>query len=141
MVDGIILYGFLAMTGETDLDQIFAALEPRLHPDEFVFCTAAEPSGDAVCVFREAEGFTLILPRAEAQRSGLTFTYPCRMITLGVHSSLEAVGLLARVTALLADRGISVNAVSAYYHDHLFVPVDRADEAMDVLKTERRSRP
>jgi hypothetical protein len=49
---------------------------------------------------------------------------------LTVHSSLEAVGFLAAITARLAETGISVNVVSAFYHDHLFVPHDRADEAL-----------
>lgn len=129
------------MTGETDLNTLLAALEPRMHPDEFVYATAAEPVGDAICIFREAEGFTLILPRREAQRLGLSYTYPCRMITLTVHSSLEAVGLLARVATILAERGISVNTVSAYYHDHLFVPMEKAEEALEALRTARRNRP
>jgi uncharacterized protein len=121
------------MPGETDLETLLAALEPRLQPDEFVFCSVPEVMGDPICVFREVEGLTLILRRGEAERLGLEFTYPCRMITLAVHSSLEAVGLLARITALLAERGISVNAVSAYHHDHLFVPADRAEEALAAL--------
>jgi hypothetical protein len=33
----------------------------------------------------------------------------------------------------LADAGISVNAVSAFYHDHLFVPDHRAEEALCLL--------
>ena len=64
---------------------------------------------------------------------GLAGTYPCKMISLSVHSSLTAVGFLAAITARLAERGISVNPVSGFYHDHLFVPEDRADEAMDIL--------
>ena len=56
------------------------------------------------------------------------------MITLTVHSALDAVGFLAAITARLAEAGISVNAVSAFHHDHLFVPVDRADEAMALLQ-------
>lgn len=83
--------------------------------------------------FIEDEGLSLILARAEAETNGLDLTYPCRMITLKIHSSLEAVGFLAAVTAKLAHRGISVNAISAYFHDHLFVPTDSADEAMNVL--------
>ena len=55
------------------------------------------------------------------------------MITLTVHSSLEAVGLLAEVATAFAARGISVNVVSAYYHDHLFVPSDRVEEALAAL--------
>jgi len=129
------------MAGESDLEKLWAALEPVLQPGEFVYCAAPDVIGTPVCVFREAEAVTLVLRREEAERLEVAFTYPCRMITLTVHSSLEAVGLLARITAILADRGISVNAVSAYFHDHLFVPVDRAEEALAALRTGRRNRP
>jgi hypothetical protein len=63
----------------------------------------------------------------------LDFAYPSRLITLMVHSSLEAVGFLAVITERLAAAGISVNAISAYYHDHIFVPVDKAFQAMKIL--------
>jgi hypothetical protein len=33
------------------------------------------------------------------------------------------------LTAALADRGISCNVIAGVYHDHLFVPDDRAEEA------------
>ena len=46
---------------------------------------------------------TLIVRRQDAQRAGLSFEYPCRMITLSIHSSLEAVGFMAHVSTLLAD--------------------------------------
>jgi hypothetical protein len=121
------------MPGERDLDILLRGLRPVLEPGEFVFATHHEPAGDPVCVFREREGLTLILQRVEAERLGIDFTFPCRMITLEVHSSLDAVGLLARVGAALAAKGISMNPVSGYYHDHLFVPIERTDEAMAVL--------
>jgi hypothetical protein len=38
------------------------------------------------------------------------------------------------ITTALAEAGISCNAVSAFYHDHLFVPYDRAREAVTVLR-------
>jgi hypothetical protein len=56
------------------------------------------------------------------------------MITLTVHSALEGVGFLAAITARLSASGIGSNPVSAFYHDHLFVPADRADDAMRVLR-------
>jgi uncharacterized protein len=122
------------MPGETNLALLLRTLEPVLHPDEFVFCSAADACGvDAIGTFCEAEGTTLICRRSEAERAGLPFAFPCRMITLNVHSSLEAVGLLAAVTGQLARRGIAVNAVSAWFHDHLFVAPADAPEAMAAL--------
>ena len=64
---------------------------------------------------------------------GLSAQFRCRMITLEIHSSLQAVGFLAAVTARLAAADMGVNPVSGYFHDHLFVPEDRAEEAMRIL--------
>lgn len=56
------------------------------------------------------------------------------MITLDVHSSLEAVGFMAIISKALADEGIGCNPVSGFFHDHCFVPVERGDDAVRVLK-------
>src|SRR5579863_4220320 len=122
------------MPGETELRVLLRSMKPVLHTDEFVFCTAAEAAGvDAIAVFREPEGLTLICRRGEADRRGLPFTFPCRMITLNVHSSLEAVGFLAAIAGELARAGIAMNAVSGYYHDHLFVGLADAERALKLL--------
>lgn len=124
--------------GELNLGNLLAAMQPDLQPEEYVFCTGPGAEFDRLLVnpiglFHEAEGTTLILPRHQAEHQGLAWTYHCRQITLKVHSSLAAVGFLAAITQALAARGISVNPVSAYYHDHLFVPADQVDEAMACL--------
>ncbi len=62
------------------------------------------------------------------------FTFPCKMITCNVHSSLEAVGLMAAMTEKLTELGIGSNPVSAFFHDHLFVPVGREHEAVAALE-------
>lgn len=126
------------VSGERNLERLLAAMQPVLHPGIFVFATADGDKPDippeaVVMRFREAEGLTLILTRDAAAQAGLAATFPSRMITLNIHSSLEAVGFLAAVTARLAAAGMGVNPVSAFFHDHLFVPADRADEAMAVL--------
>jgi hypothetical protein len=126
------------MSGETRLSALLARMRPKLCPGEFVFCTVANgslPAGvDPVMTFREPEGMTLILHEEETVASGLQPSFRCRMITLEVHSSLEAVGFLAAITTRLAAAGMGVNPVSAYYHDHLFVPADRAEEAVRLLE-------
>lgn len=58
-----------------------------------------------------------------------------RLITLSVHSALEAVGLTAAVSGALTQAGISANVVAAYYHDHIFVPAADAKRAVEVLQT------
>lgn len=55
-------------------------------------------------------------------------------ISLNVHSDLSAVGFLTALLPALAEAGIGVNVVSAYYHDHLFVPVSRGKEALKILQ-------
>ncbi len=55
-------------------------------------------------------------------------------ISLGVHSSLEAVGLTAALSNALAEGGISANIIAALHHDHLFVPWSRRQEALRCIK-------
>jgi hypothetical protein len=127
------------VTGERDLDALLRNMKPELLDGTFVFCTIPPsepiPAGvNPLLTFREQEGTTLVILREEAEASGLRYAFASHLITLTVHSALDAVGLLAAVTARLAAAGISVNAVSAFHHDHLFVPADRADKAMTVLR-------
>lgn len=127
------------MSGATDLDRLLAGMDPELRPGVHVFATlapgAAPPAGVApVMLFREAEGTTLILEREAAEAAGIEGAFPCRMITLRVHSPLEAVGFIARIAARLTEAGIGANPVAGFHHDHLFVPAERAAEAVAVLR-------
>lgn len=126
------------MSGETDLRALIGSMRPRLSDGIYVVATLAGadvPAGlEPLMTFREREGMTLILPRDEAEWAQLKAEFPCRMITLDVHSSLEAIGFMAAVSARLAAAGIPTNPVSGFYHDHLFVPVERAGEAIRVLE-------
>ena len=125
------------MAGERDLDRLLGSLSAALRDGVYVFATvphgAVPPDLDPVMVFREREGTTLILPRETADRHDIPCEFPCRMITLTVHSSLEAVGFIARIATELARAGMGVNPVSGFYHDHLFVPDGREAEALEIL--------
>lgn len=131
--------------GETDLDHLIRSMEPSLHPDEFVFSTFPQNSDSGktnedllalnpVMLFKEAEGVTLIMAHSTAVANSIEFEFPCRMITLNIHSSLDAVGFLARITQRLASLEMGVNPVSGFYHDHLFIPTDKAELAMAELR-------
>ena len=123
------------MPGEGNLEKLLQNMKPEMHDGIFVFCSIPEgkeiPAAlRPVHIFREHEGTALIVRREQAEGAELPHQFASRMITLTVHSSLEAIGFLAAITTRLAAAGISVNAVSAFYHDHLFVPEHRANEAL-----------
>lgn len=126
------------MSGETDLSKLLSSLEIVVSDEVFVFATIATgtmPAGLAPqMAFAEAEGSSLILTKTQAAAHNMAYEYESKMITLNIHSSLEAVGFMAHISALLADAGISVNPVAGFYHDHLFVPVAKVDEACQILR-------
>ncbi|WP_233342929.1 ACT domain-containing protein [Burkholderia cepacia] len=122
---------------EKDLGKLCATLSPVVAEGTYVYCCFPDftlPTGlPAFCIVRERDGLTAIIERDEALRRGLAYTYDARLITLSVHSSLEAVGLIALISRKLAEAGISCNVIAGYYHDHILVPVNRADDAMTLL--------
>jgi hypothetical protein len=125
------------MSGIQDLDRLLKEIKPELVDKEFVFCSVAEDNDlnlDPLLRFKEKEGITIIIEKKIADENSLPYKGVWALITLTVHSDLEAVGFLAKISEKLAEEGISVNVVSAYYHDHLFVPVKLADKAIEVLK-------
>lgn len=107
-------------------------MSPELRPGRWVFVCSEEPELVAAALgsFREAEGLSLIVPAEAAPGVGPAM----RQITLGVLSDLEGVGLTAAVAGALAERGIACNMVAALRHDHLFVPEERAEEAVEALR-------
>jgi len=125
------------MAGETDLARMLSNMRPSMDDTVYVFVTTTSPFDDAALQprmrFQETEGTTLIVTQAAAEAHGLAHEFPCRMITLNVHSALEGVGFLAAVTARLAAAGMGVNPVAGFYHDHLFVPEARAEDALAAL--------
>ena len=125
------------MSGETNLDVLLKSMSAELVDGVFVFVTVptgAVPDGLNIrMMFQEAEGTTLILLKNDAEVAGLEYEFPSRMITLNIHSSLEAVGFMARIATALAAEGMGVNPVAGFYHDHLFVPDGREQDALQVL--------
>ena len=121
-----------------DLDQLLAGMRPSLQPGRYAFTTL--PPGQAIdpasviASIREAEGLSLVLAEADALALGLPIAFSAAWITLDVHSDLAAVGLTAAFSQALAQAGIGCNVVAGTVHDHIFVPVAQAADAMAVLQ-------
>jgi uncharacterized protein len=133
------------MGGETNLATLLRKSQPELLESAFVFCsldarTAGQFTNDAWGLFREEEGITLILREDLACAQRLSYDSRWALIRLTVHSALTAVGFLAVLSSALAAEGISLNVVSGYFHDHLFVPWSERQRALSVLEDLSRAR-
>jgi hypothetical protein len=124
--------------GETDPTALVAGMRPELREGEFFFCVLRSPGeippGIALGTFAEDEGISAIVPRADAERAGLHGAGPFRAITLAVNPTAVRLEWTATVSRALADAGVPANIVAAFHHDHLFVPADRAGDALRVLR-------
>ena len=127
------------MAGIKDLSKLLNSMQPELVDEAFVFCSVASKLEqylhlEPIATFKEPEGLTLVLTKDKADEAGLNYEGVFRQITLTVHSSLKAVGLTAAVSTKLASKGISANIIAAYYHDHIFVSSEQAEQALLALK-------
>lgn len=119
----------------SDLEGMLAGMEPALREGSYRFVPHG-PDEDFIdllhrtfAMVREDEGMTLVI-RARRDDAGPLFAG----ITLQVHSALEGVGLTAAVATALAKADIPCNVIAAYHHDHLFVPWEKREEALAILK-------
>lgn len=119
----------------SDLEGMLAGMKPVLRESPYRFVPHGPENdfidliGTMFAFIREDEGATLVI-RAKADHPAPHFA----CITLEVHSDLEGVGLTAAVAAALAEAGIACNVIAAFHHDHLFVPWDKRDQALEILK-------
>jgi len=127
------------MTPERNLNRLLASIAPKRHRGVYLFCEV--PNGrlpedmHPQMTLREGDTTTVVVRQDQAEAVGMAGELPSVWITLGASSDLAAVGFLAVISARMAAKSISVNVVSGYRHDHLFVPVARADDAMAVLSS------
>jgi len=127
----------MAAPGETDVDAMLATLAVQRRPGVFAYIAVQVPTpgllAAAHAMVKEGRLTTVVLPVDAAERAGQAADAQFAWLTLTVQSSLDAVGLTAAVSARLAAIGIPCNVLAGYLHDHVLVPVDRVDDAIDVL--------
>lgn len=121
------------------LSVLLQNLQPRLLPDDYVFCHLDQGRYGALAhrqplaSVAEEGGLSLVLSRTSADEEGLSYQGVFRCISLHVFSSLQAVGLTAAVSSELAKSNISANLIAGTHHDHLLVPEHKADQALEHL--------
>jgi uncharacterized protein len=123
----------------SNLAVLLRSMEPELHGGVYAYCVVPREANitglSPVATVFEAEGLTLVLPEEQATNAGLSVLFRTAWITLTVHSDLQAVGLTAAFASALGQAGISCNVVAGAYHDHIFVPVEQAQQALAALRS------
>jgi len=128
---------------EHDLDELLAQLSVSRRPGSW--CMVSDmtvPAGIVVAAtIVEDEGTTGVLSVADAERLGVKPEFVAAWLTVKVHSALDTVGLTAALASALAAENIACNVLAGHYHDHLLVPIEKADQAIAVLEELRGPRP
>lgn len=132
-----------------DMMPIFASTKIHLHPEEFNIVSLPLSEKDrALDAFKNLEPFSsitvdhaevsLILRAIDWETMALLFESfdaegPYRVITFDIVLDLSLVGFLSVVSAVLAEKGISIYSLSTYLRDHILVKSFHADEAVRIL--------
>lgn len=129
---------------------VFASTKLKLHPDEYTIVSLPVEKQDmALELFKplspfssitvDTEEVSLILKTSEWEKMKEHFPVfeseaPYSVITFDIVLDLSLVGFLSVVSAILADEGISIYAISTYLRDHIMVKTKEADRTIQVLE-------
>jgi len=128
---------------------VFASTKIHLHTEEFIIVSLPlSEKEQALEAFKSLEPFSSVtVDHAEVSLILRTSDWaamehlfksskiegPYRTITFDIVLDLSLVGFLSVVSAVLADAGISIYALSTYLRDHILVKSSQADETVRIL--------
>ena len=113
-------------------------LNPKLQDGAYVFASVDEAivsSLTPVCIFRESEGTTIIIPESVAAQNNIRYDFRAAWIVLTANTNLNDIGITAKFAKILFDNGISCNVFAPINHDHIFVPYDKGEHAVKLLES------
>lgn len=128
---------------------VFAATSLKLHPEEFILVSLPLTEKEkAFELFKTVDPFSTIsvdhtevsLILSHPNWSAIEYQFskyesegPYRAITFDIVLDLGLIGFLSVVSAILADEGISIYAVSTFLRDHILVKSKDVEKTMRVL--------
>ena len=104
----------------------------RLHPSTFVYTKQCPVGITPFAQFKEEKGISYLVKEEDV--FGIETHFPCRCLQIIEETSLEAVGITAKVAAVLAANNIPCNVIAAYFHDYFFVPIADGEKAFEIVQ-------
>ena len=133
------------IVAETDLSKLLATLSVKQRDGVWRFETIPTDQAswselvnlrevrDIAMLFQEAKGLTVITAATDETPDQNQWAW----LELSVYSDLQAIGFLAEIARALSKAGVPCNAVAAYHHDHIFVPLGKAEIAKAAIEALR----
>jgi uncharacterized protein len=122
----------------SDLSELLARMQPVLNDGVYVYASIAHSADTRalapIVTVSEPQGLTVVVREDIAKATALDALARVAWISLHVQSDLQAIGFTAAFSSALGAAGISCNVVAGAYHDHIFVPADLAETAMNTLQ-------
>jgi len=133
-----------------EMKPVFAATRLMLHPQEYcIISLPVEEQERTLELFKPLKPFSsitidykevsLILASGDWEEIRSHFKEyreegPYRAITFDIVLDLSLVGFLSVVSAILADAGISIYALSTYLRDHILVKATDTEKAIRLIE-------
>ena len=124
----------MATTSSARLRSLAPVRQPGVYTFVSVPDLAALAAVAPVATIREPEGWSAVVTEHDARALGLPVVWRAAWILMSAQTALEEVGITAAFAQALAAVDISCNVIAGLRHDHLFVPVERADDALVALR-------
>jgi len=126
----------------SDLNELLRSLQPERIPGAYAFVSVPDRealgTADVIATIREPEGLSAVIAESDAARLTLPILFRAAWITLTVQSDLQAVRLTAARPPPRGNARTPLQLLGPAWHDHLFVPLERVDEAMRALQRLQR---
>ena len=111
------------------IDRVEEAEARKLLKDVSPFSSVTFDREEVSLVVRSDEWDALKGCFSSAREAG-----PYRLITFDIVLDLSIVGFLSVVSALLAEEGISIYALSTYLRDHILIKKEDAERSVEALQ-------
>jgi uncharacterized protein len=122
----------------SDRSELLASMQPVLNNGVYVYASIAHGADiralAPIVTVSEPQGLTVVVREDIAKATALDVLARVAWISLHVQSDLQAIGFTAAFSSALGAAGISCNVVAGAYHDHIFVPAELAEKAMNTLR-------
>ena len=118
-----------------EVDELLDGGSVTVRAETYAVVSARRPHPDAFATIDDGTELTVVVESGEYDPDeAMEVEDGWKLLTFDMVLPFELVGFLARIASVLAEAGVSIFAISAYSTDHVLVPADDLDTAVERLE-------